>query len=96
MYGVSIDRSKEFESAKTMKGITDFSDFESIYDGNKTLQYTGNTRNQTRILEKRCESSELKKLWKRCLGNGSIGVISNLSLIRNNSKLRSDNWFKYI
>lgn len=49
MYGVSIDRS--FESAKTVKGITDFSDFESIYDENKMLQYIV-TRNQTRMLEK--------------------------------------------
>lgn len=49
MYGVSIDRS--FESAKTVKGITDFSDFESIYDENKTLQYIV-ARNQTRMLEK--------------------------------------------
>lgn len=48
MYGVSIDRS--FESAKTVKGITDFSDFESIYDENKMLQYIV-TRNQTRMLE---------------------------------------------
>ena len=77
MYGVSIDRS--FESAKTVKGITDFSDFESIYDENKMLQYIV-TRNQTRMLEKICESSDLKKLWKRCLGNKSIGVICNLSI----------------
>ena len=28
VYGVNIDRSKEPQSAKTMKGITEFSDFE--------------------------------------------------------------------
>ena len=39
VYGVSIDRSKEPESAKTMKGITEFSDFEYFYDENKNLQY---------------------------------------------------------
>jgi len=35
---VRIDRSKETESAKTMKGITMFSDLEYFYDENKNLQ----------------------------------------------------------
>ena len=80
MYGVSIDRSKEPESAKTMKGITEFSDFEYFYDKNKNLQYII-ARNQTRMLEsKRYESSELKKLWEHSFENESIGAISNFSL----------------
>ena len=57
VYGVSIDRSKEPESAKTMKGITEFSDF---YDENENLQYII-ARNQTRMLEnKRYDASDLK------------------------------------
>ena len=80
MYGVSIDRSKEPESAKTMKGITEFSDFEYFYDKNKNLQYII-ARNQTRMLEsKRFESSELKKLWEHSFENESTGAISNFSL----------------
>ena len=80
VYGVSIDRSKEPESAKTMKGITEFSDFEYFYDENKNLQYII-AINQTRMLEsKRYDSSELKKLWEHCFENESTGAISNFSL----------------
>jgi len=80
VYGVSIDRSKEPESAKTMKGITEFSDFEYFYDENKNLQYII-ARNQTRMLEsKRFESSELKKLWEHSFENESTRAISNFSL----------------
>lgn len=50
MYGVSIDRSKESESTKTIKGITDF----YFYDENKNLQYNVG-RSQTRMLEKKGE-----------------------------------------
>ena len=58
VYGVSIDRSKEPESAKTMKGITEFSDFEYFYDENKNLQYII-ARNRTRMFEsKRYDSFE--------------------------------------
>jgi len=77
---VSIDRSKEPESAKTMKGITEFSDFEYFYDKNKNLQYII-ARNQTRMLEsKRYESSELNKLWEHSFENESTRAISNFSL----------------
>lgn len=70
MYGVSIDRSKEPEYAKTMKGITEFSDFEYFYDENKNLQYII-ARNQTRMLEnKRYEASGLKKLREHCFEKG--------------------------
>ena len=70
VYGVSIDRSKEPESAKTMKGITEFSDFEYFYDENKNLQYII-ARNQTRMLEnKRYEASGLKKLREHCFEKG--------------------------
>ena len=80
VYGVNIDRSKEPESAKTMKGITEFSDFEYFYDENKNLQCII-ARNQTRMLEsKRYESSELKKLWEHSFENESTGAISNFSL----------------
>ena len=71
MYGVSIDRSKEPESAKTKKGITEFSDFEYFYDENKNLQYIF-ARNQTRMLESKIyESSKLKKVWEHSFQNES-------------------------
>ena len=80
MYGVNIDRSKESESAKTMKDITEFSDFEHFYDENKNLQCII-ARNQTRMLESnRYESSELTKLWEHSFENKSTGAISCFSL----------------
>ena len=57
VYGVNIDRSKEPQSAQTMKGITEFSDFEYFYDEKQNVQYI-DARNQTGLLEsKRYESS---------------------------------------
>ena len=80
VYGVNIDRSKEPQSAKTMKGITEFSDFEYFYDGKQNVQYI-DARNQTGLLEsKRYESSDLAKLWEHCFENESTGAISNFSL----------------
>ena len=37
----------------------------------------------------RCESSELKRLWKHCLENESTGVISNFSLKYMQQQLKS-------
>ena len=80
VYGVSIDRSKEPESAKTMKGITEFSDFEYFYDENKNLQYII-ARNQTRMIEnKRYDASDLKKLMEHCFEKESTGSKSNFCL----------------
>lgn len=80
VYGVNNDRSKEPASAKTMKGITEFSDFEYFYDENQKLQCII-ARNRTRMLEsKRYQSSELKKLWEHSFENQSTGAISNYSL----------------
>ena len=62
MYGVSIDRSKEPVSAKTMLGIPEFLDFEYFYNNSNSLDYI-TARNQTRLTEsKKYELSELRKL----------------------------------
>ena len=77
VYGVSIDRSKEPESTKTIRGITEFSDFEYFYDENKYLPYII-ARNQTRMLEnERYDTSELKKLREHCFEKESTEAKSN-------------------
>ncbi|KAL9982162.1 hypothetical protein ACROYT_G010973 [Oculina patagonica] len=79
VYGVNIDRLKEPESAKTMNGITEYSDFEYIYgNDNKLKQITA--RNQTRLSEtKTYECLKLRKLWGH-LECESTGATSNFSL----------------
>ncbi|KAL9956877.1 hypothetical protein ACROYT_G038430 [Oculina patagonica] len=79
VYGVNIDRLKEPESAKTMNGITEYSDFEYIYgNDNKLKQITA--RNQTRLSEtKTFECLKLRKLWGH-LECESTGATSNFSL----------------
>ena len=62
MYSVSIDRSKEPVSAKTMIGIAKFSDFEYFYNSSNSLDYI-TARNQTRLTEsKNYDFRELRKL----------------------------------
>ena len=81
VYGVSIDRSKEPESAKTMKGITEFSDFEYFYDEHKNLQHII-ARNQTTMLKnKRYHAGPLKEAkmieteWTRKRRKGARQVL---------------------
>ena len=69
MYGVSIDRSKEPISAKTMIWIAEFSDFEYFYNSSNSLDYI-TARNQTRLTEsKNYDFRELRKLWSNCTGS---------------------------
>ena len=80
VYGVVINRKEEPESAKTLKGISEYSDFEYVYHGSTFSSIKCSFQTSLEV-HREIKRETIVAHWKEDgRGNVKTGVISNFDL----------------